>query len=371
METNETLLSLVGNMKRATRDEHHGPCFKCGGRDRFIVFNNGTAWCRQCQWKGDAIQLLRDRDGLSFKDAAAAIGKDIEPRQQTKSTRARRAPAPAIHASSPKMVDFDQAAWSANAYKLMMRAMEMLVINEEGKKAEEYLRARGLNLSTLCGAFIGFIPKEYETFWGGLKVKVERGISIPWFDGQKIVHKLNVRTDNPDMRYKAVTGSVNGAYLSYRVRPGDVVVLVEGEIDALSIASATDFKVCGVATGSTMGGRLLSVVAKLALARRVLVAFDADAPGEAAAQWWLQALPNSKRHLPTRHDVNDMLREDGSDGVNEWIDAGMTDPVRPVMAARPVPPRPAPAPKPAAPPTPAQAVTLPGLGFSSYHNGGL
>jgi DNA primase len=365
-QTNETLLSLVGNnFKRFGPDEYHGPCFKCGGNHRFIVFGNGTAWCRQCQWKGDAIQLLRDRDGLSFADAAAKVGRDAQqPQPQKKPTRRV---SPALRASTPKVAQHDQSAWNGMAHKLMDRAIEVMHFNAEGQEAEAYLRGRGLSLSALTGARIGYIPTRFESNWGGLKVVVERGISIPWFDSQ-IVHKINVRTDNSDKakRYKAVTGSTNGAYLSYRVRPGSIVVLVEGEIDALSVISATEWKCNGVATGSTMGGRLLSVVAKLAMARRVLVAFDSDEPGENAAHWWLEALPNARRHLPTRHDVNEMLQLDGPDSVQQWIADGLKDMRRVVRPAQ------TPAPAAPAPLAPAQAVTLPGMGGGSvYHQGGL
>lgn len=379
--SNENLLSLVGsNFKRFGPDEWHGPCFKCGGNHRFIVFADDRAWCRQCQWKGDAIQLLRDRDGLSFADAAAQLGRDVQ-QSEKKQKPVRRAAAPAMRASSPKEVEWDQTAWSGMAHKLMDRAVEVMHFNEEGQNAEAYLRARGLSLAALTGARIGYIPTRFESTWGGLKIVAERGISIPWFDEHQVAHKINVRTDNPDKakRYKMITGSTNGAYMIYRVRPGSIVVLVEGEIDALSIASATDWKVCGVATGSTMGGRLLSVVGKLALARRVLVAFDNDenGAGENAAQWWLQALPNSRRHLPARHDINEMLQVDGPETVQRWILEGMRDPARPVAAPRLMPlkrPAPAQAPSPEriTPPAPAKAVTLPGIGFSSkYHNGGL
>jgi hypothetical protein len=59
------------------RKERHGPCPFCGGEDRFIVFaDSGRGWCRQCGWKGDALQLLRDRDGLSFLEAKKALGLD-------------------------------------------------------------------------------------------------------------------------------------------------------------------------------------------------------------------------------------------------------------------------------------------------------
>jgi hypothetical protein len=65
--------------RRTSRHEVHGPCPFCGGTDRFIVFDNGRGWCRQCNWKGDSIQLLRDRDGLSFVEAKRALGLDCSP----------------------------------------------------------------------------------------------------------------------------------------------------------------------------------------------------------------------------------------------------------------------------------------------------
>jgi phage/plasmid primase-like uncharacterized protein len=64
---------MLPQLTRAGK-EHHGPCWQCGGEDRFIVFPNGYSWWRQCGWKGDAIQLLRDRDGLSFSEAKRALG---------------------------------------------------------------------------------------------------------------------------------------------------------------------------------------------------------------------------------------------------------------------------------------------------------
>lgn len=72
------LTELLGDLKR-TGQEWHGPCWRCGGRDRFIVFKDGRGWCRQCSWKGDSIQLLRDRDGLSFREAKRALGLDTSP----------------------------------------------------------------------------------------------------------------------------------------------------------------------------------------------------------------------------------------------------------------------------------------------------
>jgi hypothetical protein len=80
---------VVSNLKRKTKTEEAGPCPFCGGCDRFIAFDNGRGWCRQCNWKGDSIQLLRDRDGLSFRDAVAQLGCEEMPSPAVRSDTAK------------------------------------------------------------------------------------------------------------------------------------------------------------------------------------------------------------------------------------------------------------------------------------------
>jgi hypothetical protein len=71
-----SILEVVSGLKRTSHRESHGPCWRCGGTDRFVVFHaTGRGWCRQCGWTGDAIQLLRDRDGLTFRAACEALGR--------------------------------------------------------------------------------------------------------------------------------------------------------------------------------------------------------------------------------------------------------------------------------------------------------
>jgi phage/plasmid primase-like uncharacterized protein len=73
-----SLAEILPNMS-GSRKEKHGPCFRCGGKDRFIVFlDSGRGWCRQCHWKGDSIQLLIDRDGLTFPEAKRQLGLDTD-----------------------------------------------------------------------------------------------------------------------------------------------------------------------------------------------------------------------------------------------------------------------------------------------------
>ena len=51
----------------------------------------------------------------------------------------------------------------------------------------------------------------------------------------------------------------------------------------------------------------------------VLIAFDTDPPGERAAQWWLNVLPNAQRWRPIgAKDPNDMLIKAGMD-LRLWL----------------------------------------------------
>ena len=131
-----------------------------------------------------------------------------------------------------------------------------------------------------------------------------------------------------ETKYIGPAGFANALYNAGSVRLERPVVLVEGEIDALTIVQACGEQIAAVATGSTCGARRGAWVAKLALAPLVLVAFDADKPGadgspgagDSAAAWWLNALPNALRWRPLLHDVNSL--PDPED-VRSWVLRGL------------------------------------------------
>jgi DNA primase len=181
------------------------------------------------------------------------------------------------------------------------------------------------------------MPEDSHLKWGEHEVFAYRGILIPWMmpgDCDKF-YRLNIRLSPNDDRgkYKNIKGGTSQAlYFARGVVPNKPVVMVEGEFDALVIASeivrhqqkinrTIDLGV--VATGSTTGGRTMRWLALLRMASKVLVAFDNDdnKAGDEASKWWLQALPNAKRYAPTSHDVTDMWKS-GHD-VIEWLREGV------------------------------------------------
>lgn len=80
-------------MKRVSAKEWRGACVFCGGdhkSDRFIVWpERDRYWCRQCNKRGDSIQFLREVLGLSFRDAAALVGKELPESDRERHARER------------------------------------------------------------------------------------------------------------------------------------------------------------------------------------------------------------------------------------------------------------------------------------------
>jgi hypothetical protein len=145
-----------------------------------------------------------------------------------------------------------------------------------------------------------------------------------------------------EAKYIGPRGFANALYNVQSLRGGRPAVLVEGEMDALTLLQACGEEVAVVATGSTSGGRRAEWVARLAEAPVVLVAFDVDprsppggagagdgvalaatavtGAGDRAAAWWLNVLPNARRWRPLLHDVNSA--PDPED-VRRWLRRGL------------------------------------------------
>lgn len=109
-------------------------------------------------------------------------------------------------------------------------------------------------------------------------------------------------------KYIAVSGGSNTLYRLDTLQSNRPAMIVEGVLDALAVAQEAGDLIAVVAAGSTTGGRLEHCIGRLGLASVALVAFDADAAGEAAAAWWLNALTGQgKRWRPFWDDPNAML----------------------------------------------------------------
>ena len=307
------------NLKRKSRGEYAGACPSCGGSDRFVVNLNkrdgkGGWMCRYC-WPaeskgwGDGIDYLRHFRGFSFQDAKAALSDGTDDLLQ-RVNKLRE--------------EIEPEKWQKNMAWYVERAKETLW-TPAGRAGLEYLRSRGLKDETIKAAQLGYVEEKIER--NGETIPF---IVIPWHDSDGGYSRINKRDIRPGIdqrkRYRNVPGSSNtglyGCALLSGPRRKYPVMIVEGELDALTIAQAAkDLPVNVVATGGLQCSRVPKWVGKLARVSAVLLAQDNEERGEAGAQSWLNVLSNALRYRPLAKDVNAMLLEGWN--VRAWIEAAL------------------------------------------------
>jgi DNA primase len=337
-----TLLDLLScdttlrNVATTHGGEYAGPCPWCGGHDRFRVWPAADTpgyWCRQCDRKGDAIQWLRDREGLTYREACERLRRPMDEQAHVPSAR----PIPKV----PPLARPPSEAWQARA-RAFVEQCEQALWTLSGAEALAYLRSRSVHTDILRGAHVGLHVTERHDArqtWGlapegnRRQIWLPRGLVFPW-TVDSMVWRVTFRrlaprgTDLQQLgqvegaRHFSLAGSGNTLYGIDTVRPGVPAMLVEAPLNALSLLQEAGDLVAVVAAGGTSGGRLERWIGRLALASTVLLAFDADEAGKGAAAWWLKALgTRAKRWRPYWDDPNAMLQA-GAD-VRTWVREGL------------------------------------------------
>ena len=326
MMPTDDLLALIGRDTELRRvasthgGEYAGPCPFCGGRDRFRVWpedKGGRWWCRQCERSGDATAYRVERGDLTPTEAGRL--RHVDDGAQGSALRSVAAPRHAGRLGPPG------PDWQQRARAFCEYAAAQLW---ETPEALAYLRGRGLSDDTIRAAGLGWNPRDWHEApnrWGLTRKRrgwLPSGWVIPW-ELQGALWRVNVRRPEGDPKYIGPAGFSNALYGADALACGRPAILVEGELDALTIRQAAGDMVAPVATGSTGGARRPRWVARLATASTVLVAFDTDEGGEKAASSWLGVLGNARRWRPYWRDASQML-QDGAD-VRAWAVAGLGD----------------------------------------------
>lgn len=328
--------------------EHHGPCpfCRCEGK-QFIVFTTGEGagryWCRQCGAKGDAIEFLKVYKHLSFRQAKEYLGLRGDIGDNFIHHNHHNHQNNLIHHNHP--FDPPSDAWTEAATPFVAKC-EAALWSDVGSKALSWLHGRGLSDETTRRAGLGYNETDHyadRQAWGLPPETTEqgrakglwlpRGITIPWqVDGA--LWGVRVRRPVGDPKYYWLPGgTANALYGADALSPGKAAMILEGEIDALTVQQWAGDLVTPVATGSTHAARRAKWLGRLAIAPTVLVAYDSDEAGEAAAGYWTDALQAARRWRPYWSDANDMAQ----DGVNvrAWVQAGL--PIAMPEAATPEP----------------------------------
>ncbi len=302
-----------------------GPCPfpDCSSKnDAFHCWPNSERpryWCRVCGRHGDAISFIRQYEGKSYFDARRVL--DID-------TPATHSPAPThmTQLTSPSK------KWQERARGLCHIATQALY-GKNGGPGLRYLARRGFSDATIQEAGYGLIPHDmYDDpgHWFDVgenknaikKVFIPAGVLIPFYHAGEL-WKISIRRKKPVSakdRYYDLPGSSECLYGADTISSDSTTVLYEGCFDATSGQQvAPEF--AHVATADVHKCRSARWIARLCLASRVLVAYDADEAGDRESHFWTRTLSHATRWRPWAKDVNAMLVQ-GPD-ILEWLVLGL------------------------------------------------
>ena len=282
LNLNLDLPALVAQDTRLTRcgQGYSGPCPFCGGRDRFTLKPTPAGWrwfCRKCgQGKyHSAIDYLMQREALDFKTVIARLGGKLS---QPAALPLPARPLPARRALPDS--DWQRAAWQE-----VQAACDCLLGEAQAAPVRDYLARRGLERGVWLAHNLG-AAQVYDP-----RLKRKRlALSLPWWDtdgSQEMLSAVKYRFIEQaagGLRYLSRAGSLFLLYgLAYALESDTRLLLVEGEINALSIWQCQPQGVSVVSVGSEGGGRPEILRALAQRYQRVLVWLDKPEKARALA----------------------------------------------------------------------------------------
>jgi twinkle protein len=202
-----------------------------------------------------------------------------------------------------------------------------------GPRAQKFLRDRSIDPT---------IAEERYKLWSTYRDGRESGIAIPYLRGDEIVH-IKYRAIDEKKFYSSndtepIFYNLNGA------EGAETVYLCEGEFEVLALATAgihTGMSVPNGAPGANKDGTVQDAGKKLDCmasgetilknARKIVLAMDADKPGQVLRDEFVRRLGKTKTHIidwpDGCKDGNDTLKEFGVDLYREIVEDATPVPV--------------------------------------------
>lgn len=286
----------------------------------FVSPDRGSYYCFGCGAKGDIFSFVQEQKGISFREAledlAEQSGVELKNTGFSKKT-------------------------DSKLYEIMETATSFFEKNlESNDAAKKYLKDRGLTEKTISEFRVGFALDEWQSLLGALKEKgfkeedmekvglIKKGqkdgyydhfrsrLMFPIFDRQSRVVAFSGRIFGEDQKSAKYINSPETElfdkssvlYGLHKARPAirkhDFSILVEGQMDLL-MAHQSGYSNT-VATSGT-AATPLQVDQLKKISKNIVVAYDADSAGVAAAEKvWKLAMSNGM-------DVKSALIPEGED----------------------------------------------------------
>jgi len=307
----------------------------------------GFYYCFGCQAKGDALNFLREADGLEFMDAVKLLAAEAGLQMPEPDPRSRER---TDHRS--KLLEVTEAA---------CRWFRLQLQTAVAADARDYLARRGLDAAALDRFEIGFAPDSRQGLTAALREKgfpealiIEAGMSAKPDNGGAIYDRFRDRIIFPirDGRGqcigfggRAMDPNARAKYLNspetplfdkgrnlYHVGParsavakGQRLVVAEGYMDVIALARA-GFEGAVAPLGTAITEEQLRLMWRIS--PEPVIALDGDTAGQRAAQRLIDlALPltgpgQALRFviLPAGQDPDDLIKSSGPGAMGALLD---------------------------------------------------
>jgi DNA primase len=276
----------------------------------------GNRWkCFGCGRAGDAIDWLREREGLSFQAACQRLGSTDLLSALPKTTHPQ-----------PQSSTAPAAVWQDAALEVASTCQAVLW-SDVGTRARVWLNRRGLTDETVRHWGLGFNP-DHQRLCG---LWVPRGIVIPCLVAGRIWY-LKIRRASGHSKYSQVRGGQIALYGADTIISRDAMVVTEGEFDAVLLHQEAG-DLAGVATLGSAVARLPDAwVPYLLGLQSLLVAYDTDSAGIKGAAMWESICPRAQRIVPLAgKDVTDYYLSGGD--LRAWVQFALSARWEPAAAS--------------------------------------
>ncbi|WP_104428098.1 DNA primase [Methylobacter tundripaludum] len=293
--------------------------------------------CFGCGASGNAISFLMDFSHLDFveaiEDLAGFVGVDV-PRESTE--------------YQPKQKKDDLNSLYALMEQVAAFYAEQLRTSDEGKKAVEYLKNRGVSGDCAGDFMLGYAPDEWKALASrfdqkllldaGLLVSKESGqpydrfrgrIMFPirdkrariiGFGGRVLDDSLPKYLNSPETSLFHKGKEVYGLYELLEKNPKpQKILIVEGYMDVIALAQfGIHYAVAALGTAASQAH--LDLLFRFS--SELVLCFDGDKAGREAAWRAMESAFSSLKDgrqirimlLPQSHDPDSLVREEGVDG---------------------------------------------------------
>lgn len=310
--------SRYSELRRASNAEYYGPCPWCQGTDRFRVFTDHF-FCRpgpgHCGRKGDVIEFVAQQNNTDFKGACELLSGGTTP-ETTEPLK------PVINLASYRQNEWDAAR---NTEKLLQAHEQLLNSAARGAvQCRDYLTSRGIATETIKAFKLGYrgvnLPSSNQK---------ELAIAIPWFDQGGALVAIKYRftesytytdIENKEQTHnKTSRGNFKGHLFGWQAVTGlhDTLVVIEGEINALSLWQTGRFDVLSVG-GQSMFLHLPEELIETAKKYKKVLVWADELPFAEAAAGQLGAIA-----MNSEKDANKLLIDGELDTV---LDAALVEP---------------------------------------------